>query len=159
MSMKRSRAGYTGVTVLLALLMALPPAAALARDSYRLPPGHRLTAPGGTFHAYSLAEFKLLLKMDVDLEAFSKQIPKYIKLQEDSAKLISNFNKQVELKDVSIKLLQDDRLRLTQKWTEENRLRHLAENKPSWTTWFAWGAAGLMAVVAAVLAGVLVAKD
>lgn len=145
--------------VLLVLLTAFPPAAALARDSYRLPPGRRLVAPEGTFQAYSLAEFKLLLKMDVDLESFNKQIPKHIKLQEDSTKLIFNHRKQLELKDLSIKLLQDERLRLTEKWTEENRLRHLAENKPSWTTWFAWGAAGIMTVVAAVLAGILVAKD
>jgi hypothetical protein len=147
-----------GVTVFLAVLLASQPAWVLARETYRLPEGMRLTVQQGTFQAYSLEEFKLLLKMDVDLESFTKQIPKYIKLQENLTKLNVNINKQLELAQNTIKVLYGERDRLTKKWTEENRLRHLAENKPSIMTWLGWGSAAAMGIVATVLAVILVVK-
>lgn len=154
------RCWYMGsVTVLLMAILACQPLLAETRERYRLPAGQRLTTPQGTFQGYTLEEFKLLLTMDVDLENFSQQIFKYIKLQENLTKLNANFSKRLDLKDKTIKVLQDERLRLTKKWTEENRLRHLAENKPSWTSWLAWGAAATMTAITAVLVGILIVKD
>lgn len=152
--------GYIGfVAALLAAILASQPFVAGARERYRLPAGQRLTTAQGTFQGYTLEEFKLLLKMDVDLESFTQQIPKYVEVLENNDKLISNLHKQLELKDKSITILQEERVRLTEKWTEENRLRHVAENKGSWTPWLAWGAAGVATVVAAVLSVVLIAKE
>jgi hypothetical protein len=147
------------IAALLVAVLASQPLVAGARDRYRLPAGQRLTTAQGTFQSFTLEDFKVLLKMDVDLESFSLQIPKYLKVQEDLTKLSVNLGKQLKLKDKTITVLQGERARLTKKWTEENRLRHLAENKVSWTSWFAWGAAGVMTVVAAVLAGILFVKD
>lgn len=146
------------VAVLLAALIASQPVLVAARDTYRLPAGTRLTTAQGTFQSYTLAEFKLLLKMDVDLEGFSQQIPKYIKLQENLTKLNVNLGNQLILKDKTIKVLYGERDRLTTKWTEENRLRHLAENKPSVMTWLGWGSAAAMGIVATVLAIVLAVR-
>jgi len=147
------------VAVLLAALTLSQPAWVLARDRYRLPEGTRLKTPQGTFQGYTLEDFKVLLKMDVDLESFSKQIPKYVKLKEDLTKLSVNLTKQVISKDKVIYILQSERARLTVKWTEENRLRHLAENKVSWTSWLAWGCAGVMSILSAVLLGIVLARD
>jgi hypothetical protein len=146
------------IAFILALSVALQPVFALARDRYRLPVGKRLTTPQGTFQGYSLEEMKVLLKMDVDLESYNLQIPKFAKVLKNSGELISNLRKQLESKDKSLKILQDERVRLTKKWTEENKLRHIAENKPSLWTWIAWSSAGAMAVVATVLAIVLVVE-
>jgi hypothetical protein len=148
-----------GVSVLLAALTASQPVLVAARDRYRLPEGTRLSVQQGTFQAYSLEEFKLLLKMDVDLESFSKQIPKYIKLQENLVDLNVNLGAQIALLSKNIKILYEERDRLTKKWTEDNRLRHLAENKVSWWTWVGFGSAVVMGVVVAVLAGILISKD
>ena len=151
---------YMGLVAgLLVAILVSQPLITGAKERYRLPAGQRLTTPQGTFQGFTLEDFKVLLKMDMDLESFSQQIPKYIKLKEDLTKLSINLTNQVNSKDKVIYILQAERARLTDKWTEENRLRHLAENKVSWTTWFAWGAAAVMTVVTAVLAGVLVAKD
>lgn len=148
-----------GIAVVLAALTASQPVWVLSRDRYRLPVGTRLTVPQGTFQGYSLEEFKVLLKMDIDLESFSKQIPKYIKLQENLTKLTVNLGNQLKLKDKTIKVLYSERDRLTKKWTEENRLRHIAENKPSVWTWLGWSAAAAATLVATVLAVILVVKD
>lgn len=157
---RRHHRGYMGsVAALLIAVLASQPLVAGARERYRLPAGQRLTTAQGTFQGYTLEDFKVLLKMDVDLESFSEQIPKYIKLQENLTKLNVNLNEQLQLVNKNVKILQDERLRLTKKWTEENRLRHLAENKVSWTTWFAWGAAGVATLVAAILGVILVVKE
>ena len=156
---KRCRQRYMPLIVLLVVFMALQPTLVGARERYRLPPGKRLTVQSETFQGYSLEEFKLLLKMDVDLESFSKQVPKYIKLQEDLTKLNVNLNERLELAQSVITILHGERDRLTKKWTEENRLRHLAENKPSILSWLGWGAAAVMGIVATVLAVILVVKS
>ena len=154
------RRRYMGLVAgLLAAALASQPLIAGARERYRLPAGQRLTTPQGTFQGFTLEDFKVLLKMDVDLESFSQQIPKYIKLQENLTKLNANLNKQLEVVNLNVKILQDERVRLTKKWIEENKLRHLAENKPSIMTWLGWGAAAVMGIVATVLAVILTVKD
>ncbi len=144
---------------LLVALLASQPLIAGARTRYRLPGGVRLTTPQGTFQGFTLEDFKVLLKMDVDLESYSQQIPKYIKLQENLTKLNVNFNKQLETSTLTVSILQAERGRMLKKWTEENRLRHLAENKVPWTTWLAWGSAAVATLVATVLAVILLVKE
>jgi hypothetical protein len=128
-------------------------------ERYRLPVGTRLKTPQGTFQGYTLEEMKVLLKMDVDLWAHQQLAPAMNQLLLDNTNLSINLQNQLKTKDVIIQVLEDERVRLTEKWTKENKLRHIAENKVSWTTWFAWGAAGVATLAATVLAVVLAVKE
>ena len=60
--------------------------------------------------------------------------------------------------DVEASLLRTERNRLLERWTEENRLRLVAENRPDLGSWVAWALVAVEAVIVGVLAGVLVAE-
>jgi len=129
---------------------------ASARAPYRLPPGTRLQLPEGTYQGYTLEEMKVLLKMDVDLEAYEKEIPKYKQSLEDYAKVLEAKEAIIKSKDKQVNLLKEDMARLTTKWSEENKLRHECENKPKFGSWIAWTIAAV-ATVTAIALGVTIA--
>lgn len=109
--------------------------------------------------AYTLEEMKTILHIYVDYKKWFDIVPeqkRQLKLFED---LTVNQAQQLKLRGQEVKTLREERKLLTKKWTEENRLRHLAENKPSFGSWIAWGTAAAMAALAAVLGGILIAKD
>lgn len=125
----------------------------------KLPKGERLKTPQGTRQGYSLEEMKVLLHIYVDYRSWGLQVPK-LKFQIDRyGKITLNQSKQLKLQAEQIKILHDERKLLTDKWSKENEKRHLCENKPAFGSWIAWGTAGVMAVVAAVLAGILIVKS
>jgi hypothetical protein len=160
------------ITALLAALLVSQPCVALAQPTsaptsaptsrpalLKLPKGTRLKTPQGTFQGYSLAEFKVVLKIEADYRSWGKQIPILEKLVKDSEQLAENRHKQVKLLQNQVVTLKTDRARITKKWTEENRLRHICENKPAFGSWISWGIAAAATATAAVLAGILIAKD
>jgi hypothetical protein len=158
--------------VALAALLASQPFVALSQPSgaptsqptsapvlLKLPVGTRLATPKGTFQGYTLPEMKIILRIEADYRAWGHQIPEYEKIVKDYKLLSDNQDKQVKLLKNQVVVLKKDHVRLTKKWTEENKLRHLCENKPNFGSWIAWSVAAAMAATAAVLAGVVIAKD
>ncbi len=119
------------------------------------PPGTRLTLRQGTLQGFNLAEFKMLLRIHADYRALWTQVPLLRKSTKQYQALAGNLSKQLKLQGEESNLLRAERTRLAKKWQEENRLRHLAENKPSIMTWLGWGSAAVMGIVATVLAIVL----
>ena len=145
------------LTSLLILLLTLGPA--WATPPRTLPVGSSVKVGGRDLRAYTLEEFKIILHIYADYQAWHREVPL---LQEQVSKLeelTQNQNQQLQLADKNIKILEGERDRLTKKWAEENKLRHECENKPAFGTWIAWGSAGALGLVATVLAVILIAKD
>ena len=104
---------------------------------------------------FTLDGYKTLLSTQIDLlaalereKSFQEQLDidsGIIKLQED----------KLGAKDLIIQDYKIDNKRLLDKWSEENRLRHIAENKPSYS-WLGFALAGGFAFTTAVLATVIV---
>ena len=93
----------------------------------------------------------MLLKMDVDLEAYEKEIPKYKKSLEDYKRLVEAKDNILKSKDVQIDILKKDQDRLTQKWSQENKLRLECENAPKFGSWVAWTIAAVATATAIAL--------
>ena len=141
---------------LLVLILTLGPAWAQPRP---LPAGSYVKVGENKLRAYTLEEFKIILHIHADYLAWHGQVPK-LKLQVTKLeKLNQNRNSQIQLIEKNVKILEGEQDRLTKKWEEDNRLRHLCENKPAFGSWFAWGSAGAAGLVATVLAVILIAKD
>lgn len=145
--------------VALAQPTSQPTAAPASQPVLReLPKGERLKTPQGERQGYSLEEMKVLLHIYADYRSWGLQVPQ-LKLQVDRyGKITLNQSNQLKLQEEQIKILHGERRLLTDKWSKENEKRHLCENKPAFGSWIAWGTAGVMAVVAAVLAGILIVK-
>lgn len=127
---------------------------------HAFPKGKRLKIKQGTFQAYSLDEMKTLLKIDAEYRSCClNQIPIYVKLVNDYKGLSDNKGKQLILLKNQVSILLQDRIRITAKWKEENKLRHECENKTKFGSWIAWSVAAAATATVAVLAGILVAKD
>jgi hypothetical protein len=156
------------IIVFVALLAASPAIAQstsaptpqpVVEKELKFPKGKRLKTSQGTFQGYTLEEMKVLLKIDAEYRLCFGQTPIYIKLINDYKELNENKAKQLKLLKNQIQILNQDRDRITKKWTEENRLRHECENKPNFGSWLSWGIAAATTATAAVLAGILVARD
>lgn len=118
---------------------------------YKLPAGTRLQTPQGTFQGYSLEEMKILLKMDVDLESCDFQFPELRNLLSATEQLVKANEAIIKSKDVQIDILKKEQSRLTEKWSQENKLRHECENKPRFGSWVAWAIAAVSASTAIAL--------
>lgn len=109
--------------------------------------------------SYTLEEFKIILKIHADYKSWYTQIPKLKLKVKFLDEIITKKDDQLRLLGSEIETLQTERKRLTEKWKEENRLRHLAENKPKFGTWIAWSVAAVLGVVASALGIILISKD
>jgi hypothetical protein len=154
------------VAFLVAILACGPvafaqPASAPSSQStlLELPKGKTFQKGSESLRGYTLEEFKVVLKIHTDYKSWGKQVFKYKKLVNDLTELGQTYSKQLILRAKQLATANKDRVRLTEKWREENRLRHLAENRPMIGSWVAWAAAAGFAALSAVLAGVLIAKD
>ena len=122
-----------------------------------LPPGIRCEFEGTTFQCFALQEYRLLLQLDNDLfhyqlrlETLEETIVSLERIQDQLNQAITGYQSQVDV-------LQTERRRLLERWTEENRLRLEAENVPDIGTWLAWGLVGVeAAVVIGLVVGLLV---
>ena len=100
-----------------------------------------------------------MLKIEASYRSWGLQLPPLKRMVSNLKLLADNNLKQVKLLQNQVVTLKADRDRLSVKWTEDNRLRHLCENKPAFGSWIAWSTAAAMAAIAAVLAGILIAKE
>lgn len=123
-----------------------------------LPIGQRATIDSVTYHLFTLDEYKQLLIMNFNLKSFESELSFCQDSNSLNNKYISKLYGKLDSKDIVIETLTKERDRLTTKWVEENRLRHVAENKPKWGSLISWGIAGVTTVVAVVLAGVIVVR-
>lgn len=140
---------------MIAFLLAVPTAA----QPKHIPAGERAATEAGTRQCYDLAGYKTLLKFDVDYGTCLRvrdQLDEKAKLYEESA---AALQKAVRVHEDSIALMQKDRDHWFDKWKDENKKRHLAENKPALGSYLAWGTAGVFAVATAVLVTVVFVDD
>jgi len=147
------------IAVLISMLV-VPPTLSLAHPPlFRLPEGKRVEVSGETLQGYTLEEMKVLLKMDADLESFSEQLPKIKSALDAAEKALKAKDTMLESKDKAISLLTQDRNRITEKWTQENKLRHECENKPKFGSWIAWGLTAVLGATTVALGITLVVKE
>ena len=144
------------IATFLIALLASQSAFVYADNLYRLPKGKSLTTSEGEFKGYTLEEFKVLLGMDADLKVLETNVPIIADSLMQYVKVTANLRKQLVVKDNIIGLQDKEIDRVTDKWVDDNRLRHVAENEVDWWTITAWGSAGAFAILSAVLAGVLI---
>jgi hypothetical protein len=145
-------------TILISVLILFSSLAHAQVKLYRLPVGTRLILPEGTYQGYSLEEMKIILKMDVDLSVYEPEIVKYKSIISSLEAKDLAKDQIIVSKDKQIKILTDDRARIFNKWSDENKARHVCENKPAFGSWIAWGSAGVATITAVVLGVVLSTK-
>lgn len=121
-----------------------------------LPQGRRVEVGREMLHCFNFDEYKSLVVMNRELEAVSAEMV----LDKERKVLLSkeiDLLKGIQKVQVAqVKLFSDENERLFQLWKEENRKRHVAENKPAWGSYLAWSLAGVFAVSTATLVGVAV---
>lgn len=120
-----------------------------------LPPSKQYSIDGETRACFNLAGYKSLLKLAVDLgtEMEKNNILSLELVKKDN--IIVDLDKQIKAKDNIIELYKVENLRITHNWEEENRKRHLAENKFDPMKFVYLGAAGVFLVSTVVLGAVI----
>ena len=137
--------------VLLLFLLVFTPA--LAQGQYvrfRLPDGHRCSVAAQTYQCFDLGEYTELLHMDEDLRYFTEVHEADLARIEALTHASDELRLSLDSTRANIETLEAERLRLTNMWEEENRLRHEAENRPDWD-WVPWTIAGGFAIATLVL--------
>jgi len=119
---------------------------------HRLPAGRRCIVSGVPFQCFTLDEYKELLYMDIDLsytlQMYALSLQRANKYERVFQLMLAAYDEH----DRQIEILQQERTRLFDRWSEENRLRLEAENRPMFGSWIAWG---LAAVEGAIIGGML----
>jgi hypothetical protein len=124
-----------------------------------LPQGIQIKSQNIEYKAFSLEEYKQILVLEAKFNALKVDLDYARELAALDDQLIGALRDKIDsLKRTNV-ILVKDRDRLAVKWKDENRLRHLAENKVPWSTWAAWGVAGVATTAVAVLVVVLVVRD
>ena len=124
-----------------------------------LPAGQMVEVKKEKLKGFNLEEFKVILHIYTDYRVWGVQLPKMQLQINDLTRLSQNQTYQLGLRAEEVKIYQQERKLLTEKYLNENKLRHQCENKPNFGSWIAWGSAAAMGLVAAVLAGILISKD
>ena len=142
------------------VVWAQPTSAPVSQPTFlQLPTGRLVDFKQDKLKAFTLDEFKIILHIYTDYRIWGAQIPKLQLQVDDLTRLSQSQTLQLGLRAEEVKVYQEERKLLTEKYLNENKLRHECENKPNFGSWIAWGTAAAMGVVAAVLAGILIAKD
>lgn len=103
----------------------------LAGGALSLPPHATIETSQGSYQAFALEEFKILLDMEADLLSYRDQIVQYKNALENYKLIVVAKDDLIRGKDEEISILKVENERLMTKWTEENKLRLQAENKPT----------------------------
>lgn len=117
---------------------------------FRLPLGTRLTVAGETYQGFNLGEYRALLVMDEDLRELTTLQGINTARITSLATAATEYQLAVTGCETQVSILAAERVRLTALWTEENRLRNLAESS-SWS-WLPWTLAGVFLVSTVTLA-------
>lgn len=123
------------------------------------PLGKRVKIEGAELKCYTIPEYKKLMGLYVDLNTCTA---KEVLLKQKIANLEKQaaiYNEIADLHLSSIKILTEENKRLFGLWKEENKKRHIAENKPQFGSWLSWGSAGVLAAASAVLLTVILLDD
>lgn len=141
------------IIVSLVLFICLVPAVAEGQtyDRFRLPEGRRCSVAAEVYQCYNLGEYRELLHIDEDLrhltELHATDLERIAALTEASTEL----RLSLEATQANVTLLEAERVRLREMWTEENRLRREAENRPTWD-WLPWTLTAVFAIATLILA-------
>lgn len=138
--------------IVLTFVLWIFPSLVTAQDyhRHRLPLGTRLTVNGQTYQGFVINEYQELLRMDADLKYYTNL---HIVHEARSLELhvaVDELKLALGSSDNEVRLLQLERTRLTDLWSEENRLRHTAENSTSWS-WLPWTLTGVLGIVTTIL--------
>lgn len=140
------------LAVLVAFLCVFTPAVAAGQEytRFRLPEGRRCTVAGATYQCFDLGEYTELLHIDEDLRHLTELHTADLARIEALTHASDELRLSLDATRSSVETLEAERLRLTNMWEEENRLRHEAENRPDWS-WIPWTLAGGFAIATLVL--------
>lgn len=131
------------------------PSSLQAQPSDRFPDYRDVHIEGERYAAFDLGGFRDLLRLDHDL-AFFQEAYGNLRSQVSSYEYqLDRLRHQVALQEDSVDILQQERSRLLDLWTEENRRRLECENSPDIMGAVAWGLAAVFAVSTGILAAVL----
>lgn len=114
---------------------------------------------GGEIHAcYDLPQYKELLKLDLDFQVVVNEKLILEKRLDNSLKQTELYKAAAEKQKETVDLYFAENERLYGLWKEENKKRHIAENKPMWGSWLSWGIAGAAMVATASMTTAYVLK-
>jgi hypothetical protein len=137
------------------LIASTPVLASPASQPVKMPKGKIIN----NLKSYTLEEMKVILSINADYKSWFFQIPLKDQQIKGLTAISKNLSEQMKTTQADVKILREDRDRLYKKWVDENKKRHLAENRPQIGSWIAWTAAVVATVAAAVLSVILVTKD
>jgi hypothetical protein len=141
--------------LLILLVSLLVPTASKAA----LPQGIQVKIHDIEYRAFSLEEYKQILILEANFKALEVDLKYANELAVLDNKLIGKLRDKIDSLKRSNTILVKERDRLSVKWKEENRLRHIAENKVPWVSWVGWSVAAAATVASAVLVVVLATRD
>ncbi len=124
-------------------------------ERYRLPEGRRCEVDGETFQCFNLEEYRELLFMDNDLRYYDEAWPRAQSQIEHLGNVADQLRLALTASEAALAVLSQERDRLLDRWTEENRLRLAAENRPVLGSPLAWALAAGEAIVIVILLGVI----
>ncbi len=120
-----------------------------------LPPSTKYSINNEVQACFNLENYKKLLQLAVDLGAELQKTDLLSRKVVEQETIITSQKKIIINKDNVIILYKKDQERLFNLWSEENRKRHLAENRPAYGSWVSWGLAGGFAVSTVVLGAIV----
>ncbi len=125
----------------------LPELDELTYEVYKLPKPDYFRSEDGVAQdaCYTFKTFKKLLKIDNDLRVAEiivvAQHNRIVELNLAGAELTL----AMDLSETALKLMMEDRDRISKKWEADNLAKHEAENKPTFGSWIPWALSGALA--------------
>lgn len=162
----------SGSLVLIGLLSFSAPAQGQVTEHYTKPVPtqyHVYKLPEPTFRGdagtaqgelcYTLVDFKQVLHMDNELWLAHGDLSLKNGQLRDLEISRLNLKKALTQQDAVVMALQKERRFLTDKWKSENKLRHKAENRPTFGSWVPWALSGVLAAgLGGVVLGLVVSE-
>lgn len=128
-------------------------------DFWPLPEGRIVETDDERYKAYTLEEFKTIIRIYTDYKIWGSQIS-FLQDQVDELVRLSVIkDNQLDLRLKEIEIYKRERDLLTEKYLKENKLRHECENRPNFGSWLAWGSAAVLGTIAIVVTGILISKE
>lgn len=123
---------------------------------YRLPRGSMLGEGDSRKICYTFTQYKDLLHLDSDLKMLDTSLPPL----REALMEIKVANKELRLaiavSETQLRVMSEDRARLSKQWEAENLARHKAENKPMFGSWIPWALSGVLgAAVVGIVVGIV----
>jgi len=133
-------------TILIVALLFNSTTLCLAQPSARFPQSTTFVQEGQRYQGFDLGGFRELLLIDLDLQIALQELELQQQLAEQLRVESSDLAESLRLTEDSVRILTEDRNRLLEQWTEQNRLLHDCENTPRVGPVIGWVLAGVLAV-------------